>query len=43
MEISFQHAIYIPVIALFGLIVGYMVGLRAARAEEERKRERLKK
>jgi hypothetical protein len=37
-----QHAIYIPAVALLGLIVGYIAGSRAVRAELERKRKRLK-
>ncbi len=40
---SFQHAIYIPILVLLGVVFGYMIGLRAARAEEQQKRERLKK
>jgi hypothetical protein len=42
-EMSSQHAIYIPAVVLLGLILGYIAGLRAARAEELKKRERLKK
>jgi hypothetical protein len=37
-----QHALYIPVVALLGVIVGYMLGGRAMRAEYERRRKRLK-
>jgi hypothetical protein len=37
-----QHAIYIPVVALLGLIVGYVLGMRAVRAEQARTRRRLK-
>lgn len=37
-----QHAIYIPAVALIGLIIGYIAGSRAVRAEFERRRKRLK-
>lgn len=37
-----QHVIYIPTVAILGLIVGYILGTRAVRAELERKRRRLK-
>jgi hypothetical protein len=37
-----QHAIYIPAVALLGLVIGYMAGARAVRAEYERRRKRLK-
>jgi hypothetical protein len=37
-----QHAIYIPAVALIALILGYIAGSRAVRAEYERKRRRMK-
>ncbi len=41
-EISSQHVLYIPLILLAGLVLGYILGLRAARAEEQRRKDRLK-
>ncbi len=41
-EISSQHILYIPLILLVGLVLGYILGLRAARAEQAREKERLK-
>jgi hypothetical protein len=38
-----QHVIYIPSVAILGLIIGYILGARAVRAELDRRRERLKK
>lgn len=37
-----NHAIYIPMVALLGLVAGYIAGSRAVRAEYERKRKRMK-
>ncbi len=37
-----QHVIYIPSVAILGLIIGYILGTRAVRAENERRRKRLK-
>lgn len=37
-----QHVIYIPSVAILGLITGYILGSRAVRAEFERRRKRLK-
>jgi hypothetical protein len=37
-----QHAIYIPMVLLLGLIIGYIAGSRAVRAEIERRRKRMK-
>ena len=37
-----NHAIYIPMIAVLGLIIGFMAGSRAVRAEYEKKRQRMK-
>ena len=38
-----QHVIYIPMVALLGLVVGYIMGSRAVRAEYEKRRRRLKR
>ncbi len=37
-----QHVIYIPSVAILGLIIGYILGSRAVRADMERRRKRLK-
>ncbi len=37
-----QHVIYIPSVLLIGLVVGYIMGARAVRAELERRRRRMK-
>lgn len=37
-----QHLIYIPSVLLIGLVVGYIMGARAVRAELERRRRRMK-
>ncbi len=37
-----QHVIYLPTVAMLGLITGYILGSRAVRAEFERRRKRLK-
>jgi len=37
-----QHVIYIPMVALMGLIIGYIAGSRAERADAERRRKRMK-
>lgn len=41
-EMTPQHAIYIPTVLMLGLIVGYILGSRAVRAELERRRRRMK-
>lgn len=41
-SLSPAHGIYIPAIALLGLVVGYLLGLRASRKQLERDRARLK-
>jgi hypothetical protein len=38
-----QHAIYIPMVAMLGLISGYIAGSRAVRAEFAKRKRRLKK
>ena len=35
-----DHAIYIPAILLVGAVLGYVLGVRAARAELDKKRRR---
>jgi hypothetical protein len=37
-----EHFIFIPGILLIGIVVGYVLGMRAARAEIERRRKRAK-
>ena len=39
---SSNHAIYIPMVALLGLVIGYTAGSKAVRAEYEKKRKRMK-
>ncbi len=38
-----QHVIYIPMVAMIGLIAGYIAGSRAVRAEYQKRERRLKK
>jgi hypothetical protein len=35
-----EHFIFIPGVLLVGLVLGYVMGIRAARAEIERRRRR---
>jgi proteasome assembly chaperone (PAC2) family protein len=35
-----EHFIFIPGVLLIGVVIGYIVGARAARAEIERRRRR---
>jgi len=37
-----SHIIYIPLVAFLGLIIGYIAGSRAVRAEYDRRRKRMK-
>lgn len=41
-EMTPQHLLYIPVVLTLGLIIGYILGSRAVRAELERHRRRMK-
>lgn len=41
-EMTPQHAIYIPAVLMLGLIVGYILGSRAVRAELDKRRRRMK-
>jgi len=41
-QITPQHVIYIPSVLLLGLVVGYVMGARAVRAELERRKRRMK-
>lgn len=41
-EMTPQHAIYIPIVLMLGLVVGYILGSRAVRTELERRRRRMK-
>ena len=42
MELPVEHVIYIPGVLLIGLVVGYVLGARAVRAEFARQRKRAK-
>lgn len=35
-----EHFIFIPGVLMIGLVLGYVLGARATRAEQERKRRR---
>lgn len=37
-----QHILYIPMVILLGMILGYIAGSRAVRAEYERQRRKMK-
>lgn len=41
-QITPQHVIYIPTVLLLGLVVGYVMGARAVRAELEKRKRRMK-
>lgn len=41
-EMTPQHVIYIPVVLLLGLVLGYIFGARAVRAELDKRKKRLK-
>jgi hypothetical protein len=41
-EMTPQHVIYIPTMLLLGLVVGYILGARAVRAELAKRRKRMK-
>ncbi|EYF04345.1 hypothetical protein [Chondromyces apiculatus] len=41
-EMTSQHVLYIPAVLMIGMIVGYILGSRAVRAELERQRRRMK-
>ncbi len=41
-QMTIQHVIYIPFAMLVGMIVGYILGARAVRAELEKKKRRMK-
>lgn len=36
------HMIYIPIVLIMGIVIGYVLGARAVRAQQERSRERMK-
>lgn len=40
---TFEHIVYIPGVVLVGLTIGYLLGLRAARAEIAEKQRRAKR
>ncbi len=37
-----QHVIYIPSVLLLGLVLGYILGARAVRAELEKRKKRMR-
>jgi hypothetical protein len=41
-EMTIQHVIYIPTMIMLGMVIGYVLGARAVRAEMERRRRRMK-
>ena len=41
-QMTSAHVVFIPCVLLLGLIVGYTLGARAERAEQERKARRRK-
>jgi len=41
-QITPQHVIYIPTMLLLGLVVGYILGARAVRADLEKRKRRMK-
>ena len=41
--ITSQHFLYIPMVVLLGLVIGYVLGSRSVHAEYALKRERMKK
>lgn len=40
---TIEHIIFIPGVLLIGMVIGYILGARAVRAELARRRERLRK
>jgi len=40
--LSPAHLLYIPIVLIMGIVIGYVMGARAARASQERDRERMK-
>jgi hypothetical protein len=38
----FEHLIYIPGVVLIGVVVGYVLGARAVRAEYDKQKKRAK-
>jgi hypothetical protein len=38
-----EHLIFIPGVLLIGIVLGYIMGVRAARSQADRLRERAKK
>ncbi len=41
-QMTAQHVIYIPCVLLLGLIIGYVLGARAVRAELAKRKRRMK-
>ncbi len=40
---SVEHVIFIPGVLLIGMVIGYILGARSARAELEKKRARARR
>ncbi len=38
----FEHLIYIPGVLLIGVVIGYVLGARAVRAEQSKQKKRAK-
>jgi hypothetical protein len=38
----FEHLIYIPGVLLIGVVIGYVLGARAVRAEHDKQKKRAK-
>ncbi len=41
-QMTTEHVLYIPVVLLVGILVGYTLGARAVRADIERTKKRMK-
>jgi hypothetical protein len=41
-QMTTEHVLYIPVVLLVGILIGYTLGARAVRAELERQKKRMK-
>jgi hypothetical protein len=41
-QMSFAHIIFIPGVLLIGVVMGYLMGIRAARTDAARRRARMR-
>jgi uncharacterized protein YneF (UPF0154 family) len=41
-QMTTEHVLYIPVVLLAGILIGYTLGARAVRGELERHKQRMK-